>query len=183
MTVNKNNTKVYLRKLQKTDLPTTLAWMQRPDIYIMMGIKSPVSAQSQEKWFENLQTRTDKIVFAVCLKSNDSHVGNVSLDQIDLYNRNARMSIFLAEKEQRGEGLGSDALMLLLTYAFEDLGLHRVYVKMEADNPQLLDFYKKHGFRNEGRLVQHEIKNGKFVDKQIAAVLRPDWILLLPKAK
>jgi hypothetical protein len=31
--------------------------------------------------------------------------------------------------------------------------------------------------------VQHEFKNRKFVDKQIAAVLRPDWIALLPKAE
>lgn len=176
-----NQGTVYLRKLQESDLPTTLIWMQRPDIHVMIGVKGNVSAESQAKWFADVQSRTDKVVFAVCLKGGDKHIGNVSLDQIDLHNRNARMSIFIADNEHRGDGLGSDALMLLLEHAFGVLELHRVHVKMKADNPSLLKFYTSHAFRPEGRLVQHEIKNGVFVDKQLAAVLRPDWMALIGK--
>jgi RimJ/RimL family protein N-acetyltransferase len=91
------------------------------------------------------------------------------------------MSIFLANNNNRGEGLGSDALMLLLQYAFINLDLHRVYVKMEADKDSLLNFYTRHAFKPEGRLVQHEFKNGKFVDKQIAAVLKQDWSCLVSR--
>lgn len=179
--MKQNQGKVYLRRLQESDLPTTLIWMQRPDIQVMMGVKGSVSAESQAKWFADLQSRTDKVVFAVCLQGSDKHIGNVSLDQIDLHNRNARMSIFIADDEYRGEGFGSDALMLLLEHAFGALKLHRVYVKMESDNVSLLEFYMRHAFQPEGRLVQHEVKNGLFVDKQLAAVLRPDWIALMEK--
>lgn len=167
--------RVYLRKLEKSDLPTTLSWMQRPDIRAAISISRAITEATQAKWFEALQSQRDKVVFAVCLSGSGRHIGNVSLDLIDAINRNARASIFLAEDSDRRVGLGGEALELLLTHAFDELGLHRVYVKMEAENPKLLQFYEKHGFVSEGRLIQHELKDGRFVDKQLAGLICPVW--------
>jgi RimJ/RimL family protein N-acetyltransferase len=166
---------VYLRKLEETDLDRTFDWMQRPDIYQAIGVHIPISRRSQQKWFESTDSTRDKVIFAVCRSSDDQHVGNVSLDTIDTRHRNARLSAFIADKGVRGEGLGSHALMLLLRYAFDFLNLHRVYLKMNAGEDRVLEYYQRVGFEVEGELREHEFQNGQYVNKLMLGVLKSEW--------
>ena len=157
---------IFLRSLEEGDLSRTHEWLHRPELSEIMGVKVPFSMQSQMVWFDKLKNQDNKYVFAVCLQSSSEHIGNVSID-IDWVNRNGRLSIFLAGKSDRDRGLGTLAMRALISFAFDKLGLHRVWLKATADKPQLLRFYTKYGFRIEGRLVEHEFKGGRFVDKLI----------------
>lgn len=156
---------LYLRTLESRDLDRTWEWLHRPDIYSKIGVKVPFTKEQQEQWFAKLQNDPAKIVFAICWKKNDKHIGNVSLDMIDRRHRNARLSIFIAEKTIRGKGFGSEALELLQKYAYSVLKLHKLWCKTDSGFPEVLRFYEKQGFRQEGLLREHEIKDGLFVDK------------------
>ena len=138
--------KIYLRKLEITDLDRTLEWINNPEIFLIMGVKAPTTKSAQLRWFEELDKSNEKIVFAICLKENNNHIGNVSLDTIDYRHRNGRISIFLADPTVRGIGIGTRALKLLIEYAFNYLNLHKLYCKMTATKTDVLDYYKKLGF-------------------------------------
>ena len=156
---------LYLRKLEESDLDRTWEWLHRPDIYLKIGVQVPFSKEQQKQWFEKLQKEPAKFVFAVCLQENNTHIGNVSLDMIDMRHKNARLSIFIADQNTRGKGLGSDALILLESFAFKQLNLHKIWCKTDAGDPKVLDFYKKLGYQQEGLLKEHELKEGAFIDK------------------
>jgi len=166
---------IYLRKIEAADLERTWEWINTPEIFLIMGVNAPVTKTAQLRWFEALDRASDKLVFAVCLSEGDRHVGNVSLDTIDLRHRNARLSIFLADPVTRGKGIGTRAISLLLDYAFDYLNLHRVYCKMDSLRDDVLNFYRKLGFSLEGRMREHEFVNGRYVDKSMVAILRSEW--------
>jgi UDP-4-amino-4,6-dideoxy-N-acetyl-beta-L-altrosamine N-acetyltransferase len=163
---------IYLRKLEDSDLERTWHWVNRPDIYTTIGILAPVSMTAQRRWFDELDRSKSKIVFAICLRDGDRHVGNVSLDQIDYRHRNARLAIFIAEPGLRGQGIGTRAMRLLIEYAFNLINLNRLYCKTTAGNPAVIEFYEKLGFKIEGCLRKHEYIAGQYVDKIILGLVR-----------
>lgn len=163
--------RLYLRFLERKDLDRTWEWLHRPDVYEKIGVKVPFTKEQQERWFESLENDEAKHVLAICIVETDTHIGNVSLDMIDYRHRNARLSIFIADKRVRGKGFGSEAMLLLERYAFESLKLHKIWCKTDAGDPEVLNFYKKLNFNKEGKLKEHEIKNGVFIDKVLFAKL------------
>ena len=164
--------KVYLRRLEREDLNRTWEWLHRPVVYERIGVHIPFSHSQQEAWFQNLEQSRNKMVFAICRTENNEHIGNVSLDTIDYRHRNARLSIFIASEEMQGKGYGSDALRVLIRYAFEFLNLHRLWCKVDAGEDHLLRFYGALGFEQEGVMRQHEFKHGQYIDKVLLARIR-----------
>jgi len=163
---------VFLRRLERGDLDRTWEWLHRPDISSKIGVQVPFTREQQEQWFDRLQQDSAKIVFAVCRNSDTAHIGNVSLDMIDLRHRNARLSIFIADSSERGKGAGSEALSLLEQFAFTTLDLHKIWCKTDAGHPEVLRFYERLGFQQEGVMREHELKDGVYVDKLLLAKIR-----------
>lgn len=166
--------RVRLRRLEEADLDRTHEWLHRPDVNDKIGVAIPFSKEQQLAWFRTLERAEDKVVFAVCRREDGRHIGNVSLDTIDRRHHNARLSIFLADPGERGRGLGSDALRALSRFAFEGLGLHKVWCKTDAGDARVLRFYERLGFVREGTLREHELKHGKFIDKVIFGLIREE---------
>lgn len=170
-----SGTKTYIRIIEETDLDRTLKWINDPDLMILMGIRGPKTAMMQKKWFEELNRDSTKIVFAICLKDSNEHIGNVSLYSIDFIHRNAGLSIFIFDKTNHHHGYGTDALKLLLEYAFDYLNLHRIYCKTSSNYHEAIKIYQKLGFYEEGILREHEYNNGKYVDKIIMGLIANDF--------
>ena len=169
---------IYLRKLESLDLDRTWEWINTPEIFLVLGVTAPITKSAQQRWFENLDQSDDRIVFAICLHEENEHIGNISLDSIDWRHRNARLAIFIADKSYHGKGIGSRAVNLLLKYAFNYYNLHRIYLKIDAEREkELFKFYGRFGFRKEGYLVEHEYKNGQYIDKIIYGLIRNNWII------
>lgn len=163
---------IHLRRLEASDLERTWHWINDPSVYLKIGSQVPVSKTAQQKWFERADQTSDKIIFAVCLLEGGSHVGNVSLDSIELRHRTARLSVFIGDPEQRGKSLGSRAVTLLARYAFDFLNLNRVWCKTTVGDEQVERFYRNLGFTREGVMRQHEFVDGAYVDKAIFGLLR-----------
>lgn len=162
---------LYLRRLERGDLSRTRAWLHRPDVHSKIGVRIPFTREQQLQWFRRLQRDESKVVFAVCRKADDAHIGNVSLDLIDRRHRNARLSIFIGDQSARGKGLGSEALRLLEQYARDELGLHKIWCKTDAGYPEVMKFYRRLGYAREGLLREHEVKNHVYVDKVLLGKL------------
>lgn len=165
---------VYLRRLAREDLSRTLPWINDEEIMVIMGVRGPRNREMQEDWFENLKTREDNIVFAICLNESNDHIGNVSLFDINYIDSNAGLTVFIGDEENRGSGFGTEAVELLLRYAFDYLNLHKVYCKTNAENPAV-GLYKNIGFKQEGMLREQSYEYGEYVDKIKMGILAREF--------
>jgi diamine N-acetyltransferase len=96
--------------------------------------------------------------------------GTVSLTSIDRRSRNAEYGRIFVDAKFRRAGLMRHASTLLLRYAFAELNLHKVYLRVFADNDSASGLYRKLGFVEEGCLREHVYKNGVYRDVLCMAV-------------
>ncbi|MCJ7435442.1 MAG: GNAT family N-acetyltransferase, partial [Anaerolineales bacterium] len=73
------------------------------------------------------------------------------------------------------QGLGTEAMTLLLRIGFETLNLNRIFLRVYADNSRAVRSYEKAGFILEGTLRQAVYKKGRYEDLHIMSVLRSEW--------
>lgn len=164
---------VYLRRLEPTDLEQTLQWVNEPEIFVLMGVFGPRTSVAQQRWYEEVSLSQTNLVFAVCLQDGDEHIGNASIFDIDLRNRNAGLTVALPDRAHQGKGLGREAVDLLCCYGFDYLNLHRIYCK--TDNVHAGKMYERLGFVCEGVLRQQTFRFGEFVDKVMYGVLQNEF--------
>jgi len=87
----------------------------------------------------------------------------------------AELQIRIGDAADRGRGVGSEAVGLLLRFAFDDLNLQRVQLHVFADNAAAIRVYEKAGFVREGVLRQAAHIGGKYVDVVLMGILREDY--------
>ena len=102
-------------------------------------------------------------------------VGIVRLAPIDTANRSARLGIGILDPGRLGQGLGTEAIRLVLAWAFDHLNLHRVGLTVLADNSRAIAAYTRCGFVVEGRLRRTLLRNGVWHDDLTMAILKPHW--------
>ena len=73
-----------------------------------------------------------------------------------------------------GRGFGTEITRLVLGYAFDAVGLHRVELEVYAFNPRAQRVYEKCGFRVEGRRREALLWDGERVDVLDMGILRTD---------
>lgn len=97
------------------------------------------------------------------------HVGNCGLAGIDRARKKAELWIYLGAA--RGTGSGTQAVRALLRRAFEELHLHRVYLRVVSDNPRALMFYERLGFVIEGRFRDDTRHGDHWIDSVYLSIL------------
>lgn len=110
-------------------------------------------------------------------------VGTIGLHEYDAYHRTARFGILVFQHNRRKMGFGSEAIQLLLRYAFETLGVNKVYGKVFEENILGRTFYARLGFLQEGRLRQEYLLDGVFHDMVYISMTRSDWDALRARHK
>jgi len=99
----------------------------------------------------------------------------VSLTNISEINASADLSVILGTAENRDKGIGTEAISILLRYAFEDSGLNRVGLSVFEFNEAAMHAYQKLGFKTEGRMRQAIQRDGSFHDAILMSILAQEW--------
>ena len=170
--------KVYLRAFEPDDYKTIHAWRRDEEVYqLTIGNRFFVSSEKDRRWvLDRIMSNDVELYLAICLVADDGLIGYLSLADIDHRNGRAEWSgIVIGEKKHRGHGYATEAVYLLLQFAFEELGLHRVSGSWLAENKVSLFLGKATGFRQEGLLRDYVYKNGKRHDVVIMSMLRPEF--------
>src|SRR5690625_79427 len=114
--------------------------------------------------------------YIIVEKENEKSIGVVSLINIDYKNRNAECIIDIGEKEYWGKGFGSEGLRLVLDYAFYEMNLHRVSLRVFSFNVRAIRMYKRIGFKEEGNSRQSLFRDGKWHDIIHMGILQTEYI-------
>jgi RimJ/RimL family protein N-acetyltransferase len=114
--------------------------------------------------------------YMIVEKQLKAAIGITLLVNIDYKNRNAECIIDIGEKEYWGQGYGTEALTLLLNYAFQELNLHRVSLRVFSFNEKAIHLYKKLEFKEEGAGRQSLFRFGKWHDMIHMGILQGEYV-------
>lgn len=137
----------------------------------------PVSGQEVVKRLDPEQRDDNWLEFHLRTLENDRLIGFVALHTIEWNNGVAMLSIGIGEPAYRGKGYGSDALHLILQYAFSELNLHRVGLDVISNNTHAIHMYENAGFRHEGSVRSAVLRDGRRHDRLLMGMLRDEWKL------
>ena len=90
-------------------------------------------------------------------------------------NQDTWLWIGIGEPDYRGKGYGTDAMRLLVNYAFRELGAYRVGLGVFGFNPRAMHVYEKLGFVHEGVQRESLYRDGQRFDQYSMSLLRPEW--------
>jgi RimJ/RimL family protein N-acetyltransferase len=117
----------------------------------------------------------DRASFVIADPASDAARGEIVLMDIDELNRCADLRISLFYEDDFGRGYGTEALRLVLDYAFNTLKLHRVGLDVFDYNARAIHVYEKLGFRREGVLRDALYYDGAFHDSVLMSILEDEW--------
>lgn len=169
---------IRLRSPERADLPNFVRWLNDPDVYQNLVIRTPMALAEEERWFASMLQRPpyeQVLVIEVQTDAGWQPVGNTSLMEFDWPSACAEVGIFIGEKQLWGQRIGQRALGLVLDYAFFDLNLNRVSLRVYAPNTHAIRCYEAVGFQHEGRMRQAMNRKGELVDILLMSVLRAEW--------
>ncbi len=179
MPLNLTGQKVKLRPLHTADLETILTAYSDLDLQLITDGDSPPMSDVQVRsfWEEIIANPGVNLrYFAIeALNQSGQFLGACSLQQIDYRNRHAELSVWMASRENRGQGYGTDAVRLLLSYAFDVIRLDKVYLGVYDFNEAGIRSYERVGFRYEGRLQNMLHYEGRYWDEWAMRILRSEW--------
>ena len=150
-------------------------WINQEEVRQYLHNVVPIGELQEKKWLERLAEAKDEFCFAVHLKAGGEHVGNCGLHRVDWVNRAAEYGIVIGEPNAQNKGYGTEVTKLVLRYAFEQLNLNRVQLRVYEYNARAVKCYEKAGYRLEGRLRQARFWRGRYWEVLLMAVLREEF--------
>ena len=135
------------------------------------------SAKKIKNWREEdlEETKSDEIFFFIRTLEGDKIIGFIGLADIQWNNGDAWVGIGIGERSDWGKGYGTDAMRVLLRYAFTELNLHRVSLGVFDYNPRAIRSYEKAGFKHEGREREQLHRDGSRADGLYMGILKEEW--------
>lgn len=169
-----------LRELQEEDAEGNYSmWFNDSEVcQYNSHHRFPMSKSEVIDYIKGLYGNRSLIVLAVIEKTTNKHIGNISLQQIDLINRQAEIAFIFGEKEYWGSGYATNAAKLLIEHAFKELGLNRLYFGTSEKNIGMQKVGEKLNFQRVGVRRKALYKNGSFVDIYDYDLLCEEWDLL-----
>lgn len=158
--------RIYLRPLDQADLKKGyLDWINDPRInrFLMAGT-FPTSVIELKEYYEKVKRSRSDAMFAICVKKDDRYIGNIKLGDISWIDRRANCGRMIGDRKYWGKGYGTEALQLVIDYAFNTLHLNRVYNTIIEDNIGAIRSCEKSGMKMEGRFPQFRFTGGAFKD-------------------
>ena len=167
---------VELRRHVRANYELYARWYGDPEIWHLTSwAPSPLSRSAVEKLFEDRELSPVDDSFAIHPKGDDGPIGVISLMNISDANESAELSVIVGHPDDRHRGYGTEAIELLLRYAFEELGLNRVALSAFDFNGEAIAAYEKLGFAVEGRYRQAIKRNSDFHDAILMSILKGEW--------
>lgn len=143
-----------------------------------LGDSGPAYAYAEgplRKWWADRLANDALKTFAIRLVADDALVGTISLGQIEWSNGVAELGMEIPDPERWGHGYGTEAVRLLLDFAFNDMNLHRVQLGVFRFNSRAVASYERVGFVREGVQREYLARDGERHDLLLYGILAADW--------
>ena len=169
----------FLTTLDPANAETARGWINDPEInrYLLTG-QVPVSKAAEATFYERAVTdwaAGKAYQFEIHVAADGKHIGNCGLHNVDGRHGSAEIGILIGETAEQNRGYGRDAIMTLMRFGFDTLGLNLLEIRSQADNERSMHLYAKLGFKPMGRLREATFTFGHYVDEAIFDMLVSEW--------
>jgi len=172
----KEGKKVYLRDTVFSDLEMFAKWETDINVTRFFTISDDRNYEEIVTEYFSRRNDDDKMELSICEVGTDKLVGRLYISNIDHHYDSLDITrIYIGDLSKRGKGYGEETLTLMLDYAFNDLGLHRVTLDHFDENIPAHTLYVKAGFVPEGCMRQSGKKNGKYINLNLMSMLRDEY--------
>lgn len=163
---------VDLRPISYDDTDDIVRWRNRDTVRNNFIYRGAFTKEVHENWMREKVEKKKVFQFIITEKKDNRKIGSVYLRDLDSANRKCEFGIFIGEEEYLGRGLGTEAARLILRFAFEELNMNKVFLRLLAENRRAFKSYLKVGFREEGLSRQDVFVDGSFHDVIFMSMLR-----------
>ena len=156
-------------------------WTHDSDFMRMMEVAParPLSAALIKKQYEKLEKQMDEdknlYYFTIRAHADDRLIGRASIQWIDWANGNGFLRLGIGAAEDRRKGYGTQALQMLLRFAFAELNLFRVSAIVPEYNLGAIALMRKFGFVQEVCRRKSLERDGRRWDIYVFGLLRDEW--------
>jgi RimJ/RimL family protein N-acetyltransferase len=154
-------------------------WSHDSEYWRLMAATPPYpwSVEGVRKFIEKDLMKDDprNVFFAIRSLEEDQIIGEVGLDGISYNQGDTFVGIGIGDRANWNKGYGTDAMNVMLRYAFTELNLHRVSLTVFDYNRRAVRSYEKCGFRVEGHAREVLQREGRRWDILFMGVLKEEW--------
>lgn len=165
--------RVILRPVSTEDVPGFLEMLADEESGRLTGSHGSIEPDAARTWYATRGAQPDRLDLAIVERASGEYAGEVVLNDLDHDNRSCGFRIALRPGFV-DRGLGSEATRLIVAYAFDELGLHRIELEVYAFNPRARRVYEKAGFIHEGTQRHALLWDGEWVDAHMMSILGSD---------
>ena len=163
---------VLLRPITYDDTECIVRWRNKETVRSYFIYRATLTKEDHEKWLEE-KVRTENVYqFVIVDKESNISIGTVYLRDIDRDNKKCEFGIFIGEDCFLGKGLGTESAQMVTRFAFEQLDMNKVFLRLLAENERAYKSYLKAGFQVEGLARQDVYIGGQFHDVVFMSMLR-----------
>lgn len=170
---------IRLRAFEPDDAPAVEAYLNHPAVvgrrYVPWSFSdtAPLSGQQAAAILQQWAGTEKGLTLAVVQQASGQVVGHAGCDwEWDPHHPSVSLVIDPARQRQ---GLGSEALALLLGYLFDYTPAHNVACWIAGWNREGQSLARRHGFQDAGRLRRAGLHQGAYFDLVVMDLLRREW--------
>ena len=159
---------IYLRALEPEDLDFIYTLENDETVWEVSNTQTPYSRFLIRQYLENAHQdiyEAKQLRLAICLNDTGETIGLIDIFDFDPKNNRAGVGLVIANHEHRQHGIGSEALYLVIKYAFQQLQLHQLFANIGSDNEISLQLFTKFGFQKIGIKKDWNRVNNIFKDE------------------
>ncbi len=164
---------VTLRPITDQDTENIVRWRNSDHVRRNFIYQTLFTPESHREWLRDKVGTGLVEQFIIHSRDADMDVGSVYLRDIDRTHRRAEFGIFIGEESQMRKGIGSECIRLIAEYGFTTLRLHKIFLRVLADNEIARRSYEKAGFLQEAYLKDEVCIRGCYKDLILMRILNP----------
>ncbi len=169
--------RLLLRKICMSDVEDMYDYSRRPETsrYLLWSSHSSISVTSETLKFILNEYENDRFHdFAVVLKSSGKMIGTTGFTSVDEKNACAEIG-YVLNPDYHGQGIATEAVALLLNFAFCEVGFNRIEAKFMPENLPSRKVMEKCGMTFEGVLRSKMFIKGEFRNIGISSILSSEY--------
>ena len=167
-------TKVILREQEPEDAKFFAYWFNQPQVMFQCGFTEPTD-EEHERAVINSSHRSKDSVWYTITDLDGNIIGETGLLRMWSAWHCTDLSIIIPDPEMQHKGYGTEAIRIMLDMAFHQYDMNRVAIGVVGQNSNVLAFYNKIGFRQEGIQEQGYYYNNEYSDFIMMRILRSEW--------
>ena len=144
---------IYLRALEPEDLEFVFAVENDESIWEFSNTQTPYSRFLIRQYLENAHQdiyEAKQLRLAICKNDTFEAVGLIDLFEYDPRNNRAGIGVVIKNEGNRNQGIGSQALELLIQYSFRQLNLKQLFANINPENEASIALFTNFGFEKIG---------------------------------